>query len=270
MFKKATRQQLKLRLMLEGASGSGKTTAALTVAKEFGKVALIDTEHSSSRLYAGQFEFDHMDLKPPFEPERFIDAIHGAENAGYDVVVIDSITHEWSGPGGCLEIQAALGGRYQDWGKVTPRHDRFTDAIMGSKIHVICTCRSKQAYTMDANTKKVTKQGMEPQQRDGMDFLMTLVWQLNQNHLATALKDRTRLFDGRDVTITPEVAQRLKSWLSEGEIDPIIEAPIDWKARARTLYTQLPEPTAKAIAAEHGQNFEAMCHALAAAMPVAP
>jgi hypothetical protein len=254
MFQKATKAQAKMRVMLEGASGSGKTTAALTLAAQFGKVAVIDTERGSASLYASQFNFDVLNLEAPYEPERFVEAIQAAEAAGYDCIVIDSITHEWSGPGGCLEIQNKLGGRYQDWGKVTPRHDKFVQSILGSKCHVITTCRAKQAYSMDEKTRKVEKLGMEPQQRDGLDFEMTLVFHMNQQHIATATKDRTKLFDGRDCSITKDTAEKIKAWLADGV--PAVEAPIDYKAKCRELYAKLGADVAGPIVKANGEDWK--------------
>lgn len=221
MFKKATKAQAKARLLFSGASGSGKTTAALTVAAQLGKrIAFIDTEAGSASLYADRFDFDVLELSPPYSPERFIEAIEAAEGAGYDVVVIDSITHEWSGPGGCLDIKTKLGDRFQDWAKVTPRHDRFIQSMMRSKCHVIATVRAKQGYSMDERGK-VQKSGMDPQQRDGIDFEFTVCWNINSAHMAEAQKDRTRLFDGKPEVITAETGKRLAEWLNAGEAAPI-------------------------------------------------
>jgi DNA polymerase III delta prime subunit len=235
MFKKATKAQAKARLLFSGASGSGKTTAALTVAAQLGKrIAFIDTEAGSASLYADRFDFDVLELSPPYAPERFIEAIEAAEQAGYEVIVIDSITHEWSGPGGCLDIKTKLGDRFQDWAKVTPRHDRFIQAMMRSKSHIIATVRAKQGYSMDEKGK-VQKSGMDPQQRDGIDFEFTVCWNINAAHMAEAQKDRTRLFDGKPEVITAETGERLAKWLSAGEAPaPVTEAaPVDLKAVIR-------------------------------------
>ena len=235
MFKKATKAQAKARLLFSGASGSGKTTAALTVAAQLGKrIAFIDTEAGSASLYADRFDFDVLELSPPYAPERFIEAIEAAEQAGYEVIVIDSITHEWSGPGGCLDIKTKMGDRFQDWAKVTPRHDRFIQAMMRSKAHIIATVRAKQGYSMDEKGK-VQKSGMDPQQRDGIDFEFTVCWNINAQHMAEAQKDRTRLFDGKPEVITAETGERLAKWLSAGEAPaPVAEdAPVDLKAVIR-------------------------------------
>jgi len=226
MFKKATKAQAKARLLFSGASGSGKTTAALTVAAQLGKkIAFIDTEAGSASLYADRFDFDVLELSPPYAPERFIEAIEAAEQAGYEVIVIDSITHEWSGPGGCLDIKTKLGDRFQDWAKVTPRHDRFIQAMMRSKAHIIATVRAKQGYSMDEKGK-VQKSGMDPQQRDGIDFEFTVCWNINAAHMAEAQKDRTRLFDGKPEVITAETGERLSKWLSAGEAPAPVAEPV--------------------------------------------
>lgn len=253
MFKKATKAQAKARLLFSGASGSGKTTAALTVASELGsKIAFIDTEAGSASLYADRFNFDVLEMGPPYSPERFTEAIEAAEQAGYDVVIIDSITHEWSGPGGCLDIKTKMGDRFQDWAKVTPRHDRFIQSMMRSKAHIIATVRAKQGYSMDEKGK-VQKSGMDPQQRDGIDFEFTVCWNINAQHMAEAQKDRTRLFDGKPEVITAETGKRLKDWLTAGKEpeEQAQEAPVNVRAVirqhkfAKSLVPQLLEKLGK-------------------------
>lgn len=216
-FKKAVKKQSKLRIALSGASGSGKTMSALILASSIGKkIAVIDTERGSASLYADKFDFDVLDLKPPFEPEKFVSAIKEAEFENYDVVILDSITHEWEGEGGILDILNRLGGRMTDWGSVTPRHDRFINAILGSGCHVIATMRSKTSYEAGTNDKGKTvliKQGTAPKQRDGIDYEFTVVFDMNQNHMAKATKDRTELFDGKDFMITAETGKDIMKWL---------------------------------------------------------
>lgn len=223
MFKKACKMKQKLRLLLEGASGSGKTYSALLIAKALGKkIALIDTEKGSASLYDKLADFDTCELAAPFTPEKYIAAITEAEKQGYDVLIIDSITHEWSGKGGCLDLQSALGGRYQDWAKVTPRHNAFIEAILQSKMHIIATARTKTDYeTTNTNGKmKVEKVGLKTEQRDGLDFEFTLVFRLNENHLASATKDRTSLFNGKEAVIDTSTGKILLDWLNEGADTP--------------------------------------------------
>lgn len=220
MFKPACKKQQKLRLLLEGASGSGKTYSALLIAKTMGKkIAVIDTEKGSASLYDKLANFDTCELTPPFTPEKYIEAIKEAEKAGYEVLIIDSITHEWSGKGGCLDLQTGLGGRYQDWAKVTPRHNAFIDAILQSNLHIIATARTKTDYEMTESNgkKKVEKVGLKTEQRDGLDFEFTLVFRINENHIASATKDRTSLFNGKEAVINEETGHILLDWLNDGK-----------------------------------------------------
>src|SRR5690349_10453718 len=83
-FKKATKEQAKLRLALIGLAGSGKTFSSLAVATHLvpgGKIAVIDTERGSASLYADRFAFDVLDLDRQ-GPENYVEAIEAAEQAG--------------------------------------------------------------------------------------------------------------------------------------------------------------------------------------------
>ncbi|MCP3660197.1 MAG: AAA family ATPase [Bacteroidetes bacterium] len=227
MFKKASKKQSKLRLAIEGASGSGKTYSALilaeTLAKTLGeKVAVIDTEHGSASLYSDKFNFDVVELKPPYTPEAYIRMIDAAEKMGYGVLIIDSMSHEWNGKGGCLDLVSKVDGNsYTAWGKVTPRHDNFINAILSTNMHVIGTMRSKTAYETgtDAKTNKMTiqKKGTAPIQRESVDYEFTVVFDLNQNHMASVSKDRTSLFDGKDFIIEASIGKEILGWLNSGE-----------------------------------------------------
>ena len=227
MFKRAQRRQAKLRLALSGPSGSGKTTGALLIAKGLGgKIAVLDTERGSASLYADLVDFDVVELGPPYTPEKYIEIIHEAEKAGYDTLILDSITHEWNGEGGILQIvdeyarTKLKGNSYAAWNVGTPRHQKFIDTMLSSPLHIIATMRSKAVYveTEKANGKKaIEKQGSAPQQRDGLEYEFTAVLDLNvDGNLAVASKDRTRLF--RDpFTITEDTGKKLLEWLNSGK-----------------------------------------------------
>lgn len=226
LFSKAVRKQAKLRLALTGPSGSGKTWGALQIAKGLGgKVAVIDTEKGSASLYSDICDFDVLDLMPPYSPERYIEAIRAAEKAGYDVIVIDSTTHEWSGTGGCLELnektaQAKFrGNTWSAWNETTPRHRAFIDAMLQSSAHIIATGRSKTetAQTEEGGRKKVVKLGMKTEQRDGFEYEFTVVLDITHDgHYAVASKDRTRLFAGDPKPISEATGAALRLWLENG------------------------------------------------------
>ncbi|WP_426125243.1 ATP-binding protein [Pseudomonas sp. PSPC2-3] len=222
MFKKAERKQAKLRLALAGPSGSGKTYSALLLAQGLGgRIAVLDTEHGSASLYADLVDFDAMELHAPYSPERYIEVIAAAEQAGYETLVIDSYSHEWTGSGGCLEINEAVahqkfrGNTWAAWNETTPRHRKLTDKILTSSMHIICTMRSK-TETVQGEGKKILKLGMKSEQRDGTDYEFTVVLDLTHDgHTATASKDRTKLFDQPEL-ISADTGVRLLTWLNSG------------------------------------------------------
>lgn len=236
-FVKAVRKQAKLRLALTGPSGSGKTYSALLLAKGLGgKVAVIDTEHGSASLYCHLHDFDVQELVAPYSPERYITLIKSAEEAGYDILVIDSITHEWNGIGGMLQLNEQIaqtkfrGNSWSAWSESDPRHRRFIDAILQSKMHVIVTMRSKTetAQEKDNNGKtKIQQLGMKAEQKDGIVYEFTTVLDLiHGSNYATATKDRTGVFGGDSEVITPATGEKMLAWLNSGaEYQPPASEP---------------------------------------------
>ncbi len=231
-FVKATRKKAKLRLALTGPSGSGKTFGALQIAKGLGgKIACIDSEKGSASLYENIVPFDVLELSAPFTPEVYISAIKEAEKAGYDILIIDSTTHEWSGPGGCLELLEDLakakyrGNTWSAWNEITPRHRAFIDAMLHSNMHIIATGRSKtETAQSEVNGKKtVVKLGVKTEQRDGFEYEFTVVLDITHaGNYATASKDRTGLFAGDPKKISEETGKTLLAWLETGiEVNPI-------------------------------------------------
>lgn len=220
-LKQAKRTEVKLRIGLSGASGFGKTYSALLLAygmtNDWSKIAVIDTENNSANLYAHLGEFRVLQLGAPYNPERYIEAIRACENASVEVIIIDSISHEWNGTGGCLEIHDRMGGRFQDWAKLGERHQAFLNGILTSKCHVITTVRSKIDYSMDLGSNgktKVVKHGLKPITREGLDYEMTLFFEIiNDKHLTKASKDRTGLFvDKPEFVISSATGRKLVKW----------------------------------------------------------
>ena len=178
-LQKATRKKVKLRLGLSAVSGGGKTYSAILLAKglvdgDLSKVAVIDTENNSASLYSHLGDYNTIELTSPYTPERYIQAIKVCEDAGMEVIIIDSITHEWDGKGGILEIHSQMtGNSFTNWSSLTPRHQKFIDSILQSKCHVITTVRRKTEYDMqkDGNGKtKVEKAGLKYVTREGFEY----------------------------------------------------------------------------------------------------
>lgn len=228
-FKKAKRSLSYLRLAIQGPSGSGKTYGALLLAKGLGgRIAVIDTERGSASLYADNPEmpeFDVLELQPPFTPERYIEAITAAREAGYDILVIDSMTHEWSGEGGCLDINERIAeaspskNTWAAWAKTTPRHRKFVDAMLMAPMHIIATMRSKTEVVQNEKGKFV-KTGTKSEQRDGMDYEFTVVFDCQPSHAATTSKDRTGLFRDGVSAITEATGKQIKQWLDGAGATP--------------------------------------------------
>jgi hypothetical protein len=227
-IKKAIKSQQKLRLGISGASGSGKTYSALLLASSLGsKVCVIDTEQGSASLYADKFEFDVLELTAPYSSERYVEALKRVEMAGYDVIVVDSMSHNWNQAGGCLDSvnkisESSKRNSYTAWGKVTPQYDKLIHSILACKAHVVTTMRSKTAYELVENEKgklAPVKRGLAPIQRDGIEYEFTLMFDLDQNHNFICTKDRTGLFSNTDIPepLNQEVASKLLTWLNSGE-----------------------------------------------------
>lgn len=219
------RRQVKLRLGISGASGFGKTKSALLLAYgmtgDWSKIAVIDTENSSASLYSELGNFNVLDLSPPYSPERYIEAITVCERARITVVIIDSITHEWNGSGGCLDIHEKLGGRFQDWAIVTPRHQAFIDKILQSECHIITTTRRKIEYDIDRDASgklKIQKLGTKEITKEGYEYELTVNFELiNENHLVRASKDRTGLFMNKpEFIINSTTGKKILEWCNSG------------------------------------------------------
>jgi hypothetical protein len=236
--RRAEKKRVKLKMAVQGPSGSGKTWGALALAKNLwpeAKICLIDTENESASLYADRFDFDTIPLSPPFTTARYVACIDVAVKAGYDVLIIDSITAQWDGEGGILRRKEEMDKRpgsngYANWASFTPEHEAFKQIILQCPMHVIATMRSKQDYILVANDKgkQVPKKvGMAPIQRDQIDYEFTLVFDVEMDHKGAATKDRTGLFNEKIVDLAdPKTAEAIKGWLATGA-ESVIPKPAD-------------------------------------------
>ncbi len=226
-FTKATKKRAKLRLALIGPPGSGKTYSALAIASNLGRrVGLIDTEHGSASKYADLFEFEALELDS-FHPRTYIEAIRAAEQAGFDVLVIDSLSHAWSGKDGALEqvdrvaARSKSGNSFAAWREVTPLHNELVEALVGCKLHLIVTMRSKVEWVVDEDDrgKKVPRKvGMAPVQRDGVEYEFDVCGDLDQSNRLAISKSRCPALSGGVFTRPgKDVADVLLTWLDAGE-----------------------------------------------------
>lgn len=270
LFRTAQRRKAKLRLGLDGPSGSGKTYSALKIAygitHDWTKIGMIDTEHGSGDLYAEELgPYGILTFDPPFQIERYIRAIKAAEKEGFEVIIIDSLTHAWAGTGGLLDLHDAATeasskkNSYVAWRNVTPLHNELIDTILQSSAHVIATMRTKVEYAQERDEEGrsvVRKLGMKPIQREGMDYEFTLVFDLSREHVATASKTRISEFDSWIGVPDETTGEQLLAWLEMG---------VDAAAPAAALPVEKepdPAPAAgnshKTISAEQQQTIAAL------------
>lgn len=234
--KKAVREKVYTKIALMSPSGGGKTYSALRLAtgmkkklesinKKPVKILFANTESSRGRYYANEFDYDIIDLVEPFIPEQFVEAIDFAIESGYDILIMDSTSHEWEGKGGCLELHQKAGGKYQDWKFVTPRHDAFINKLATSPIHIIATMRGKDQYEMEKDSSgktSVKKLGVGAKQRDGFEFEFTCTFTIdNKSHTAEAQKDNTHIFENDSaVMLTEKHGEKIIKWANESDVEP--------------------------------------------------
>lgn len=227
-LQKTSRKKAKIKMCLQGPSGSGKTYSSLLLAyglcDDWSSIAIVDSENHSAELYSNLGNYNVISLEPPFSPESYIKAIQICEEAGMQVIILDSITHEWEY---ILEAHASLtGNSFTNWQKIGIKHKSFIKSILGSKSHVIATIRTKQDYVLNEKNRKMIpeKVGLKSIQREGLDYEFTLVFDLNNKNQAISSKDRTGLFFGKEATvINADTGKALLKWCNEGNEITAIE-----------------------------------------------
>lgn len=216
-LEKASRKKAKIKMALQGPSGSGKTYSSLLVAyglcNDWSNIAVVDSENHSADLYAHIGSYNVLSLTAPFTPEKYIQAIEVCEKAGMEVIIIDSVTHEWEN---LIDYHSSLqGNSFTNWAKVTPRHNDFVQKILQSSCHVICTIRTKQDYVLNEKNGKIVpeKVGLKSVQRENLDYELTLVFDLDMKNHSVASKDRSGLFFGKpEQKLSIQTGQLIHDW----------------------------------------------------------
>ncbi|WDF63179.1 AAA family ATPase [Flavobacterium sp. KACC 22763] len=221
-LRKSERKKAKIKMAVQGSSGSGKTYSSLLLAQgltngDFSKVAVIDSENGSADLYAHLGQYNVLSLKPPFTPENYIKAIEVCEKAGMEAIIIDSISQSWEE---LLDYHSSLAGNsFTNWAKVTPRQNAFIDKILQIDAHIIATMRTKQDYVLNQKDGKFIpeKVGLKAIQRNDLDYEFTLVFEIDIKHFAISSKDRTGLFMGKpEFIINSNTGKKILDWCNSG------------------------------------------------------
>jgi hypothetical protein len=238
MFQPAVKRNAKLRFAICGPAGAGKTYTLLALAKNLtpnGKVAVIDTEHGSASKYADLFRFDVVE-PDTFDPRELVKAIDAATAGGYEVIVIDSLSHYWMGKGGELDMvdaaakRSSSGNTFAAWKNVTPHHNALVDKFMSAKIHVLVSMRTKTEWVIEeVNGKKTPRKiGLAPVMRDGIEFEFDVCGEIDQDNTLTVTKSRCPKLSGAVINRPgSDMADTLKGWL-QGAPDDRPE-PAAWK-----------------------------------------
>lgn len=243
----------------------------MTDAQIWDKLCLIDTENNSGSLYVGAHvgstsvgEYLTINLEPPYSAARYLEAIQAAEGAGVEFLVIDSLTHAWTGAGGLLELQGNIASRsgnsYTAWREVTPQHNALIDKILQCGMHVAVTMRTKSEYVIEENErgkKTPRKIGLAPVFRDGVEFEFSTFFDIAQDHTANASKDRTSLFDGQYFIISPDTGARFYKWLSSGDMSKPVPVPAQTTPQEKPI-AELVDEAVKAYCQGLGNDEKAV------------
>lgn len=228
---KATRELIWVKLALMAPSGGGKTYSSLRLATgmlealkekglgQNGRILMLNTEQKRGYYYANEFDYDIIDLQAPYSPENYVEAIEWAVKEDYPILILDSTSHEWEGSGGCLELHQKMGGNFQAWGKITPRHNKFLASIADSPIHIIATMRGKDQYSIEQGDKmSVKKLGVGAKQREGFEYEFTASFLMDQSsNTAEVQKDNTHLFENESSILFNEGHGRdIVEWANSG------------------------------------------------------
>jgi len=246
-LRQSARKNAKIKMAIQGPSGSGKSYSSLLLAKglidgDFSKVAIIDLENGSADLYSHLGQYNVLSLKPPYTPNVLIEGIDVCLKAGMEVIILDSISPVWEY---LIEYHSSMpGNSFTNWGKITPMQNKFINKILQSDAHFIATMRTKQDYVLNQKNGKYVpeKVGLKAIQRDGVDYEFTIVFDINSSHQVRASKDRTELYsDKPEFIITAETGKRIKDWCNSGENLQEVKGEIRACAtleQLRVLYTK--------------------------------
>jgi hypothetical protein len=235
-FAPAKREQVSLLIALAGASGSGKTYSALRLAKGMapaGKIAFIDTEARRGLHYAEQFQFMHADMRPPFRPANFIEGIRAAEQAGAEVVIIDSFSHEYDGEGGIMdwadELERSGTKSPGNWKVPKGAHKKLMNALLQCRASIIFCLRADEKIRIARENGKTVVEplGWMPICEKRFMFEMTASFTLTPDrpgipnfNLPHKLQSQHRGFFSDREPIGEESGRQLAEWARGGATKP--------------------------------------------------
>lgn len=258
---KAKKEQICVKVLVSGPSGSGKSYSALRLATgiagrvgEGTKIGYIGTEGMRDKLYANEFDYDLISLEE-YSPDYYIAAIDAFLDADYKVIIIDSMTHLWNWVQDQVQLQTK-DNTFQAWGKYKKENKKIIEKILLAPAHIIVTARGKDEYVLEANSRgkmAPRKVGVGAQQDKDIEYEYMVTWMIDQDtHLAEAAKDNTHIFEGKIKVLDEKDGEALYNWANDG--DPV-KSP---KERAEEVKRIQDEITAKAAELGGTKNKEMM------------
>ena len=258
----AKKEQIFVKALIGGPSGSGKSYSALRVATgiagregEGTKIGYIGTEGMRDKLYANEFDYDLISLEE-YSPDYYEAAIDAFLEAGYKVIIVDSMTHLWNWVQDQVQLTTKGDNTFQAWGKYKKENKKIIEKILLAPAHIIVTGRGKDEYVLEANSRgkmAPRKVGVGVQQDKDIEYEYMVTWMIDQDtHLAEAAKDNTHIFEGKIKVLDEKAGEALYDWANDG--DPV-KSP---KERAEEVKRIQDEITAKATELGGSKNAEMM------------
>ena len=258
----AKKEQIFVKALIGGPSGSGKSYSALRVATgiagregEGTKIGYIGTEGMRDKLYANEFDYDLISLEE-YSPDYYEAAIDAFLEAGYKVIIVDSMTHLWNWVQDQVQLTTKGDNTFQAWGKYKKENKKIIEKILLAPAHIIVTGRGKDEYVLEANSRgkmAPRKVGVGVQQDKDIEYEYMVTWMIDQDtHLAEAAKDNTHIFEGTIKVLDEKAGEALYDWANDG--DPV-KSP---KERAEEVKRIQDEITAKATELGGSKNKDMM------------
>lgn len=270
--------QSKAVIGIAGQSGDGKTLSALYVARgmvnKASEIGFLDTENKRGSLYADVLDDKFLigDLFPPFSPSRYAAAIKQFQNAGVKVLIIDSVTHEWEGEGGCDDIANSpkadgSARKVPNWIGAKREHKTFMNVLLQSNMDIICCIRAREKVKVETinGKQEFVTQGIQPVCEKNFMFEMTAsIMMAEQGKRQIHLKVPSFLsdvFGTGSGYLGVENGKKLRKWLDKGEKEnPEIEKI---KSEALLVCDKGTEELTKlwnSLSKEHRKNPKLISH----------
>lgn len=228
-FRPATKDGFNATVAIQGPSGSGKTWTGLSIASglaEGGRFAVIDTERGAAALYVNDLDvtFDTLPMHR-YDPRDLQKALAAAAQAGYPVVMVDSLSLFWKGADGTLDQVSQVADRkysgntfaaWKDGGEI---QGDMIEALMSYPGHVVATMRASEKWVLEKGNKTPVSKGLVAEQRKGIEFEFGVAAEMDEANRLRFIKSRCPSFRGlilNQPNGARDIAKPYLDWLRDG------------------------------------------------------